>query len=143
MRIEVRDLEALDAACKRLGFAFRRGQKTYQWYGRWVNDYHEEDAAYKHGVATGDYGKCDHAIHVPGCKYEVGVLAHNDGSHSLIWDFIDHQLAEALGGQTAARLAQAYAVEAAKLEAFRHGAIGVEEFVHTDGSIKLTASFSD
>lgn len=25
----------LEAACRRLGYEFLEGQKTYQWYGRW------------------------------------------------------------------------------------------------------------
>jgi len=136
--VEVKSLDALEAACKRLGFELRRGQTRYKWYGRWVNDYHEADAAYKHGIATEDYGHCDHAIHVPGAHYEVGVVAAKDGAgFQLIWDFVDGGLREALGGETAPRLIQAYAVEQARLTALQQGHTVNSETVPEDGTIEL------
>ena len=70
-KIEVRidSLDALKLACQRLGFTFRQGQATYKWYGRWVGD-----APLPEEVSEDQLGKCDHAIIVPDCEYEIGVV---------------------------------------------------------------------
>ena len=68
IELVIKDLEALKTACKRMGFEFREGQKTYQWYGRWVGD-----SPMPEGVTEEELGKCNHAIHVPGAKYEIGL----------------------------------------------------------------------
>ena len=74
VRIEIRSLEALRLACRRLGLQLNEGQKTHKWYGRWVGDYHGADAAFHHGIKPEDYGKCEHAISIPGDDeaYEIG-----------------------------------------------------------------------
>lgn len=86
--IEIHDLESAKKACAELGLVFKEGQKKYEWYGRWVNDYDAADAAYKFGLKPEDYGKCDHAIGVPGSNYEIG-LVHNQetGGFKVIFDF--------------------------------------------------------
>lgn len=82
------ELSSLKAACKELGLVFVENQTTYKWYGRWVNDYNAEDAAYKNGIKPEDYGKCVHAIRLPGCDYEIGVYRHPEtGNLRLIYDF--------------------------------------------------------
>lgn len=131
----VKSLAALKAACARLGFAFAEGQGTYKWFGRWVNDYHADDAAYKQGVAVEDYGKCEHAIKVPGCEYEVGVVRRGD-EYGLIFDCFDGHLTRALGGKGMPRLLQAYAAEAA-IEQARFGCTTFSEQTLEDGSIQL------
>ncbi len=86
--LQVTDLEALKSACKELGLTFMEGQTTYKWFGRWMNDYSAEDAAYLHGINPEDYGKCVHAIKVPGATYEIGVIKHPSGKgFGLIYDF--------------------------------------------------------
>jgi hypothetical protein len=117
---ELRDLEAVKSACKRLGFAFKENQTTFRWYGRWVDDYHQEDAAYRHGIKPEEYGKCAHAIAIPGAEYEIGLVKHED-HHRLVFDFIDRKLNQAIGGKGAGRFLQTYLAEAAKLEAHRLG----------------------
>jgi hypothetical protein len=89
VNVEIKDLNALKRAAEELGLEFVEGQKTYKWYGVWVNDYHKEDAAYRHGIDPKDYGKCEHALRIPGDKtaYEVGVVKVADGTFKLIWDF--------------------------------------------------------
>jgi hypothetical protein len=84
------DLELLKQAAKACGLEFRENQKTYRWYGRWVNDYHGADAAYKQGIDPKNYGKCTHAIAVRGnpSAYEIGVVKNPTGDgYLLIWDF--------------------------------------------------------
>ena len=36
IELEIRDLQSLKDACKKLGFQFMNGQKHYQWYGKGV-----------------------------------------------------------------------------------------------------------
>jgi hypothetical protein len=71
------ELEALAQACEEAGLVFCKGVKEYKWYGRWVRDYHAEDAAYRHGVRPEDYGKCEHMIRLPQTLHEEEVYAQN------------------------------------------------------------------
>lgn len=95
--IEVNDLTALEEVCKENGWIFKKGQKTYKWYGRWVQDYHGTDAAYKHGIDPKNYGKCEHAITVKEGAYEIGVVKNSEGKYMLVWDFWDRQIEKHCG----------------------------------------------
>ena len=115
------DVDAIEVACaelsKQLGrkVTFRRGQKTWRYYGRWVNDYHGGDAAYKHGIDPKDYGKGEHAISIDGVEYEIGVVKNPNGpGYVLIYDFFGpgQQLA-ALFGKGLERLKQEYGAQVA------------------------------
>ncbi len=91
IKTELRDLKAVKAACAELGLVFKENQKTIRWYGRWVNDYDADDAAYKLGIKTEQYGTCDHAIEVPGSGYDVGLLRNPaTGGYRLYFDFYGH-----------------------------------------------------
>lgn len=85
----IMDLNALKKAAEECGLVMNFDQTTFKWYGAWVNDYHGNDAAYKHGIKPKDYGKCLHAISVPNKPgaYEIGVVARDDGGYLLLWDF--------------------------------------------------------
>lgn len=79
---------------------WREGQTRWKWYGRWMNDYSQADAAYKLGIEPQDYGKCEHAIHMDGVEYEIGVMKRKDGKgYSLVWDFFGcgHRINEYIG----------------------------------------------
>lgn len=136
IQVEIRDLDCLRAAAKRLGLEWREGQQKYRWYGRSVGDY-----PLPTGFAAEDLGKCQHAIGVPGKAdaYEVGVVARRDGKpgYTLLWDFWSggHGLQDAVG-QDGRKLIQAYAVEVARKQA-RLGGFVVSEQARADGSIKL------
>ena len=80
-------LAAIKAACKELGLIFHENHKTYNWFGRWVKDYHAADAAYKHGFDPSEYGKCDHMIELPGCHYQIGLKKMASGNFGIIYDF--------------------------------------------------------
>lgn len=102
LETRVNDLDCLDRACKELGTVeLIRNQKTYKWFGQWVQDYHGDDAAYKRGIDPKDYGKCEHAIRVKGNNqaYEVGVARNKDGELVLVYDFWagGHGLQKAIG----------------------------------------------
>jgi hypothetical protein len=55
------------------------GQKTFRKYG--------------------SPGQCDHAIRLPGCRYEVGIVETANGAE-LRLDWFDDNLGRVLGGQT-------------------------------------------
>ena len=128
---ELRDLAAVEAACKRLGWVFLRDKKTYEWYGRHVGDY-----PIPKGMAKEDMGKCEHAISIPGVKYEVGLVKSGSG-WAPIYDFYDSSLKQAMGGIKAEKFMQAYAVEKAKIEARKKG-YKCQETKLDNGSIRLT-----
>lgn len=115
--LEIKSLDALIEACRKLNFEFVRDQTTYTWYGRWVGD-----SPLPEGVDKKDLGTCDHAIKVPGCSYEVGVLRKQNGSYTLLWDSWEAKLRLAIGND-AGILKQAYTTEVvrqqAKLKGYR------------------------
>jgi hypothetical protein len=115
LKLEVRSLEALKAACQRLGLEFVEGQPSYVWFGHWVGD-----SPLPEGFTQGDLGHCDHAIRVPGASYEIGVV-FREGAYHLLWDSWGQGGLEAALGKECNRLRQAYGVAAAILEAQRQG----------------------
>lgn len=128
IKTELRDLQAIRAACKRLGWTFVEGQRTYAWYGRYMGD-----SQLPEGIAVDQLGKCDHAIRVPGASYEIGLKATGKG-YAPLWDYWH---TGGLPTNAGARLAQAYAVEKARAEARRQGHT-VSERQLADGSVQLT-----
>jgi len=54
------DLNTIKSLCDRQGWEFLEGQKSFVWYGR-------------------EMEQCDHAIRIPGCQYELGII-QNEGS---------------------------------------------------------------
>ena len=85
----ITDIDCLRAAVAKVkGLKWKENQKSWKWYGTWVNDYNKADAAYKLGIDTRDYGKCDHAISVDGSDYEIGIMKRTDGKGwSPVFDF--------------------------------------------------------
>lgn len=72
------------------------------------------------GITIDDLGKCDHAIKVPDCAYEIGVVKRGQG-YLLLWDsWKKGGLTKALG-ESAGLLKQAYAVERVRQEAKLRG----------------------
>ncbi len=83
--IEVRDLNAFEQAVKALGGELIRGQQTFRWYGRFLNDWQSDRAAVnRRDPAT--FGKCEHAVKFPGINYEVGLQRNADGSFTPVYD---------------------------------------------------------
>lgn len=114
IELEINDLSALKRACVRLGFEFKENQKEYVWYGRVVNP---EAHPVPEGLTENDLGKCDHAIHIPNVKYQVGVIRRGT-KYLLVCDFWDSGLKAAVG-ENGNRLKQAYAIERTLAEAKR------------------------
>ena len=72
------------------------------------------------GVKIEDIGKCDHAIRVPGCAYEVGVIKRGD-HYILLWDYYSAGGLVQKIGPNAGILKQAYTVARVRKEARQKG----------------------
>lgn len=129
--LEINNLDALKAACQRLGLEWMENQHTYKWYGQFMGDY-----PLPQGFSKNDLGKCTHAIRVPGASYEIGVVIRQ-GKTTLMWDFWQSGGLEKILDKGGAKLAQAYAIEAAKLDALSQGQ-NCYETVNEEGDIELT-----
>jgi len=132
IELEIKDLESLKSACLRLGFNFRNDQKTYKWYGTWVGT-----TPLPEGIAEEELGKCNHAIQVPGVKYEIGIVRKGK-SYILLWDSWVKGGLEKHIGKEAGILKQIYAVEKIRLEARKKG-MKIFESIKPK-SIRLTLS---
>jgi len=114
VEIIIKCLNALIVACERLGLKFNFNQKKFNWYGRWVQDYNQQDAAYRAGIKPEDYGKCEHAISIPDDPnaYEIGVVNHPEGEgFMLVYDFWGPEgkkIKDRVGGQQCEALIQQY-----------------------------------
>jgi len=140
IELQVKDLEALKAACKENGWTFLEGQKTFKWYGRWVNDFHGETAAYKHGIKPEDYGKCDHAISVPGASYEIG-LVKKGSAYQVVFDAWGGGGLPKKIGSGAEKLKQSYALAVVQKQCKRKGHRIREHRINKDGSIFLKVAW--
>jgi len=80
------DIPSLAEAVQSLGCEFVEGQKSYAWWGVFVGDFPLPE-----GVKEEDLGKCNHAIKIPGCEWEVGVVESKTapGTYNLLYDFFE------------------------------------------------------
>jgi hypothetical protein len=145
VKLKVTDLDVLADACEKLGLELVRGQTTYQWYGRWLNDWSSDRAAAFQGRDPETFGKCDHAIRVqgtaPGSQYEIGLCARLDGKpgYDLVYDaFGSGQELERRAGVGLVGLQDRYAAAVAMVELRRKG-YRVSEQRTAEGAIKLVA----
>lgn len=131
-KAELKSLDAIDAAARRLGGQLVRGQRTYKWFGHWVGD-----TPMPKGMTQADLGKCDHAIKFPHASYEVGVRAQADGTFTLAWDWWSAgRLLPIMGDTGAGKFVQAYGIEAAKRAALRRG-YSTRETTQGNGDVQL------
>ncbi len=133
----IQDLDALEAACEKLGLELKRGQQTYKWWGHSVGDYPIPE-----GLTEEDLGKCEHALVVKdnAQAYEVGLVKTKDGKgYRLLYDYYGGGKGlMAKIGDNADTLTQRYAAEVATRQARRQG-YRVTEMLGVDGKIRLTA----
>lgn len=89
MTVAEEELPMVKQVAENLGLVFNEGQTSHKWYGRWVNDYGADDAAYHQGIKPEDYGKCSHALSVPGNPnaYEVGLVKTENNKYKFVFDF--------------------------------------------------------
>jgi hypothetical protein len=137
LRVNLDNKKALKTAFENLGGTWKEGVTTFRWWGRHVGDY-----PLPVGFSVSDMGKCHHAVNFPGINYEVGVIeldklpadhkarhvvdkdgkrVYQDGSFIPMFDFINFDLMNKLGGKEAQGLVQQYKLEIAKAEARRKG----------------------
>ncbi|MCC7421813.1 MAG: DUF1257 domain-containing protein [Planctomycetaceae bacterium] len=120
VELEIKDLDALELACTRIGVELVRGQERFKNY-------------------NGRRSPCNHAIRVPGNHkaYEIGVRETEGGKFELAFDLFQggHGLQKFVG-RGCNNLKQAYAVEVAKKQALRQG-FRVAEKKQDNGSIRL------
>lgn len=154
IKTEMRDLAAIRAACKRLGWQFCEGQTTYEWVGRWFDDtpvprhLFESEAEYKRVCAMTKaqrcaympkvLGKCTHAIKVPGATGEIGLIERGN-QFIPIWDYYARGLMSFRVENGCGGFAQAYAVEKTKIELRKKGYVP-QEIKEKDGRIRVTAT---
>lgn len=124
VKMRIMDLDALAQAAAACGLEFKQDQTEYRWYGRFVGDYNAADAA----ANTRDprlFGKCDHAVVVPGDSkaYGVGVVPATDGyGYDLVYDNWQGGYGlEEKAGRGLSKLKQEYAAAAAERQLARQG----------------------
>ena len=112
------DLDVLADVARDFGAELVRGQRTYAWYGHSVGDY-----PIPAGMTAADLGKCEHAIRLAGCEYEIGLVRRPDGKgFSAVFDFWGPGLAlKQTFGEGAATLMDAYNAEIQKRHYQRRG----------------------
>lgn len=115
IELVIKSLDDLKDACKQLGFEFMKNQKSYKWYGVWVGD-----SPLPEGINSEDIGKCDHAIRVPGCRYEIGVVKRGS-KYLLLWDYWHEGGLRQKIGKNAGKLKQAYTISRIRKESQRKG----------------------
>lgn len=135
------DIEAVKAACTRLGVEFRENQKTYEYFGRHVGDYPLPE-----GFSANDLGKCEHAVHVPGTNYEIGLAKNPAGKgYTALYDFYgsstrhDGQNLLKKFGHGLTKFVDAYSVEALKRQARAKGYLTSEKTL-ANGNTQLTVT---
>lgn len=141
VNVQITDLEALKAACKREGVEFIENRSSYKWYGRSVGD-----TALPAGFTAANLGQCEHVIRVPGVEYEIGVTrARNpDGTvakgYTCLYDFWGPGAGlQKKFGKGLTKLVDSYSLEALKAQARRKGYM-TQEKAAADGKIKLTVT---
>lgn len=81
--LRITDLAALKRAAEELGFELVEGATTYQWYGRFLNDWSDsERAAGLKGFDPKTFGQCEHKLRIKGAPagtYEIGLVKHPEG----------------------------------------------------------------
>jgi hypothetical protein len=86
----------------------RWGQKHFAWWGTSVGDHPIPE-----GFTVEDMGKCEHAIHFPNIKYEIGVVKDrkNPENYTLLADFWGSGGIARVVGEGGWKFKQAYAME--------------------------------
>lgn len=88
-KLRVTSLDDLEVAAERCGLRLVRDQHTFKWYGRFMND-SEEGRSLAKRLPASEWGKCQHALVVPGDTdaYEIGVVKALDcgEGYDLVFD---------------------------------------------------------
>jgi hypothetical protein len=140
IQLEVKDLQALEVAAKALGAELVRDQKTFRWFGKWMNDYSADNAAYKNGVKPENYGKCDHIVRHPKCGYDIGLVKQDNNSYRVVADEWSSGGLTRVFGAGMAHLKQQYGVAVAAKTMRNQGWNITEKKDAKTGNIRLVCT---
>lgn len=139
-KVIIEDIDALEAACKRMGLTFVRDKKNYKWWGEWLNDWgNNERQANLRGIDPDQFGKCDHLIRVPDADegYEIGVTRRKDGAGwQVVWDDVHNNAINKAIGAEGQKLTALYAEEVCRKHAEEIGA-QMECIELEDGNLRI------
>ena len=149
IEVDIKDLQALKAACEELGLEFREGQKAYRCWGtnKTLSDLERYQrisgkALMPEGWTLSEMGQCEHAITLKGgmAQYEIGLATRRDGKagYQLLCDLSGARWVTDMLGEKFEKLRQGYAVEVAVRAAKRAGFRVVKKVVRSDGSVAIT-----
>lgn len=110
------DLDVIKVLCMQEGWKFMEGQETYAWFGQVVGD-----GPMPEDFTVEDLGKCDHAIRIPGCSYELGVLKGKNGGYIMLADFWKSGGLNAIFGEKGEKFKQFYGLAQDKVWAESKG----------------------
>jgi hypothetical protein len=125
--LNITDLDAFAAAVAECGGEFLTGQTTFEWFGRFMNDWRDTNrAAVYQGHDPKQFGHCAHAVRVAGTKggYEIGLVPSlkGDGSFDLLYDtWGPGRQLEATFGTGLAKLRDEYALQVGMRSMWRQG----------------------
>ena len=138
VEIRIKWVDDLRAVCEELGLTYDEAATAWRWWGRWVNDWHEANAAYHHGVKPEEYGTADAGvIRVPGASWDIGVYRRG-GEYVLVYDNYggSRGLEKALGAGLT-KLKAAYTERVARRRLRKLG-MSVRKRIDASGRIVLT-----
>lgn len=136
------DLDALEHCAPEIGLELVRGQTSFNWFGRWVNDYHAPQSAVAHGRDPKLFGKCAHALRLRDARpgdYEIGLAARADGKgFDAVYDSWGpgHRLEQA-AGRNLDKLAQVYGAEVAVRKLRKKGFKQTTRVVNAQGELEV------
>ncbi len=132
------DLVSVKQMCRNEDWNFMKNVTNYKWYGVHVGDYPLPE-----GFTVEEMGKCNHAIHVPGATYEIGVVMKN-GKWKLIYDFYGAGNLNKKLGKNAGLLKQAYNIAKTQVTCDQENRTWTKQKVTMrDGWKKMVVSMSN
>ena len=139
INLQIKDLQALESACKRLGLQFVESASLHasRVGGAYVGLTSSGAETCRARYWGGAVMECDAVIRIPGCNHDIAVRKQDNGCFSLHADFYG-QHGEKVR-KAVEQLRQLYAVEVAKKAARRKG-YSVYEQECKDGTIRLRIS---
>lgn len=148
IKTAVKDLAALKRAADAMGLEFIEGQKTFRWFGRFLDDYVADNVAFKLGIDPKDYGKCLHAIRMKERPdaYEIGVVKNPKGEgYILVFDFYAQQHnITAICGEDLRRLLKEYGYQVvigdAGVQELLNQGYHIQKDVQENGDIRVQIS---
>lgn len=147
VELQITNLDALEQAAEACGLELIRESKTFSWFGRFLNDWsNEQRAAALKGYDPKQFGHCEHELRLKGSRrgdgnYSIGLVPRLDGKPGweLLYDTYGqgHKL-EAAAGVNLNGLRDQYAAALAERKCKAMG-YKVKRRVTQDGDIQVVA----